>query len=505
MQWGQFLAHDLTSTATSRADSGASLVCCGSELDSDPSLRHPSCFPISVPSSDPFYSQFGGQTSTCMSFVRSAVAPKINCALGPREQMNQLSSFIDGGMIYGSSKPSSDSLRSFVGGQLASSNIGGQEFLPMSTSSCGIPRTRNLKCFKAGDGRVNVQANLVAMHALFLREHNLIAKELAKLNPRWSDEAIFQESRRMLIAILQHITYNEYLPVILGEKIMNVFNLKVAKNGGFSPNYDPSIDPGIINSFAAAAYRMHTLVPKTISFKDANGTPRGRLDISETYLNPSVIYDDSSFGNLVNGMASDSCSNFDPAHSNQVTNHMFRPANGQFGVDLLALNIQRGRDHGLPSYNRWRQVCNLRTFDSFDAMSSSMKSGIVESLKSLYASPEDIDLYVGGVSEEPLRGSLIGPTFACILGEQFRRIKNGDRFWYENGPNLVHSFTPAQLAAIKNVTLARIICDAGPETLTMQPFSFIQSNDDWNARTDCNDEKIPKIDFSPWIGEPVIN
>lgn len=68
----------------------------------------------------------------------------------------------------------------------------------------------------SGDGRVNEQIDLALVHTIWLREHNRVAFELSRLNPRWSDEAIFQETRRIVIAQVQHITYNEFLPIILG-------------------------------------------------------------------------------------------------------------------------------------------------------------------------------------------------------------------------------------------------------------------------------------------------
>jgi peroxidase len=495
MQWGQFLDHDLTSTATSRSEDGRSLKCCGPEFDADPSLLHPACFPIPVPSDDPFYTK---ESRTCMSFVRSAAAPRINCAFGPREQMNQLPAYIDASMVYGKSEASSSQVRSFQNGMLRTSVVDGQNFLPQSTGSCGIPQERRQKCFIAGDGRVNVQANLVVIHALFVRNHNSIADQLQQLNPNWIDETLFQETRRIVAAQIQHITYNEFLPVVLGQTKMNELGIKVTDQG-YSNTYDPNTNAQILSAFSTAAYRMHTLIPKTIDFVDSSGSMVGKIDLSESYFNPSVLYEKGAFGRLTNGLVTQSASDFDPLHTDQISNHLFRPFGAGSGLDLVALNIQRGRDHGLPGYNRFRTSCGLPAVSSWDQMMNVMKRGAGQALQSLYSSPDDVDLYVGGISEKAVNDGLVGPTFACIIGEQFKRLRNGDRFWYENGGQS-HSFSPQQLSELKKTSLSAILCDVGTDTTAIQPFSLTAPNNDWNQRVDCR--SLSRPDFTAWANEP---
>ena len=492
MQWGQFIDHDLTGTATSRSQSGQSIRCCGPEFDADASLIHPSCFAIKVPKDDPFYSQFNRQ---CISFVRSAAAVRPGCSLGPREQLNQLTAYIDGGMVYGKTDNSAASLRTFTGGLLRSSTIDGNEFLPQSKSTCSIPRERNQFCFQAGDSRVNVAANLVALHAIFLRHHNNIARILRQLNNHWSDETLYQETRKIVIAQIQHITYNEFLPLLLSPETIQQFNLKLSND--FTYSYDDRVNAQIISSFATAAYRLHTLIPSIIKFTDSQGSGKGKLDLSETYFNPSVLYERRAFETIVYGMSDDSSQSIDTFHSSQITNHLFRGFGSAFGSDLVSLNIQRGRDHALPPYNEFRRICKLAIIKSWSDLNSLMTPRTVQRLSSLYESVDDIDLFVAGVAEKPMANSILGETFNCIIGEQFKRLKIGDRFWYENG-NFIHSFTRDQLREIKKISLARVLCDSGPNIQVIQPFVLAKSNVDWNGKQYCNSPLIPSVDYSMW-------
>lgn len=98
------------------------------------------------------------------------------------------------------------------------------------------------------------------MHTLMAREHNRLASGLSEVNPHWDDETLFQEARRINIATIQHITYNEFLPIVLGKEVMEKFGLLTQKEG-YWDGYDATVNPAIIDSFASAAFRFgHTLV-----------------------------------------------------------------------------------------------------------------------------------------------------------------------------------------------------------------------------------------------------
>lgn len=208
-----------------------------------------------------------------------------------------------------------------------------------------------------------MQLSLVTVQGLFLRHHNRIASQLKELNPKWTDETLFQETKRIVSAQVQHITYNEYLPLILGGKVMDSFELTLSPH--FIHNYDPSLNPAIFSGFSSAGFRLHTTVISTIPFRDEEGNVIGDLDLSDTFLNPSMIYARNSFPEMLYGLTGVPMASFDRFFSSQLTTMLFRPFNATFGLDLVSINIQRGRDHGIPGYNTWRKVCGLPSFSSF--------------------------------------------------------------------------------------------------------------------------------------------
>ena len=121
----------------------------------------------------------------------------------------------------------------------------------------------NITTFYTGDLRVNENPNLAVIHSLFMKEHNRIANTLAQVNPHWSnnDEKLYQEAKRILNAEWQHIIYNEWLPIILGDRFMSRFGLYPIDNG-YSQLYRDDFDPRITNAFATAAFRFgHSLIP----------------------------------------------------------------------------------------------------------------------------------------------------------------------------------------------------------------------------------------------------
>jgi len=505
MQWGQFVDHDLTSTPTTRGFNDTILKCCdkkGGHLKSD--LLHPDCAPIDLPSFDSFYSRYN---RTCMEFVRSSPAPRPDCALGPRDQVNQVTSYLDSSSIYGSTAQEQHDLRLMFRGKLKYTDLHIRKPLlpPLEQQSaeemCRIS-TPNLHCFHAGDGRVNEQPGLATIHTLWLREHNRVALTFSEINPHWSDDRVFLETRRYIGAVIQHITYNEWLPIILGPRVLEIFELKLLPRGYYR-GYNESVNPTISNAFAASAFRFgHSLVKRSIDRcnKEFRQVPFN-VELHKEMNNPSNLHNFGSVDRILLGLSSQKLSRRDEFITDELTNHLFQTPRSQHGMDLASLNIQRGRDHGLAPYNIWREQCGLKRFTTWEQLEDVMDKRTVARLENVYEHVDDIDLFPGGMAEKPVVGGIVGPTFACVLGQQFLNLRKGDRFWYENGDH-PGAFSKSQLQEIRTSSLARVVCDCMDDVEKLQPFLFLQPDTLANIRTSCRGDDIPSPNLEKWRENP---
>lgn len=493
MQWGQFINHDMTNTPVETGYGNSDISCCINNANKEVIQRlkrRKSCFPIPIPPNDRHFK------SKCLNFVRSLPAPNSNCKFGGREQLNQITSFIDGGAVYGNSKNDQSQLRSHVKGQMKESF---PHLLPKDPQrSCVVTSTNNY-CFKAGDRRVNEQMGLASIHTLFLREHNRIAHQLSNMGLGWNDEKLFQETKRIVAAIIQRINYNEFLPTILNTKIIKALGLQ-SPSSGFHDVYRPKVDPSIRNAFSTAAFRFgHSMARSFFTklspdFNTAFGSPvllKTMFGKTDEILRDKV----KSVGAFFRGLLKDKSQKCDRFISTQLTDHLFEDNFGN-SLDLAALNIQRGRDHGLPPYNIWRQSCGFSKVNNFGTKAGGLvdhSSAAASRIKSVYDHPDDIDLFTGGLSENPIQDGAVGPTFACIISRQFLISKIADRFWYERKDPTV-GFTLKQLDQIRKMTLSKLIClNTDISQIQRNPFHVSGTK---NPLVPCN--SLPIMDLSAW-------
>lgn len=480
--WGQLLDHDLTATAQPRSLNGSTPRCCGKSDDG----LHPSCLPIKVPLDDPWLSPLGVR---CLEFLRSAPAQRRDCLLSWREQTNQVTSYIDASPIYSSNPKTSDNARIFRSGLL----LFGRG--PPSEDVCFRAALAN-QCIRPGDARSGEQPGLLMLHMVWVNEHNQIASRLSDINPHWSDEKLYQETRRIVGAMFQHVTYREFLPVILGKEVSRLFNLEL-ETSGFYKGYDPGVNPTVANEFSAAAFRFgHSLIQGSYM----------RADRHHRFIpNNVTLHEESADGDLggpgslhrlVRGMVNQRALKRDEFITAELTNHLFQTRSFPFGLDLAAINIQRGRDHGIQPYVNWRIPCGLTPIKDWEDLDRVSGPASAHRLRKAYRSVDDIDLFVGGLAERPVVGGIVGPTFSCIIAQQFSNLRKGDRFWYEN-PGFESSFTPAQLESIRQVAFSQVLCRAlGGGTL--QPHVFLPSDNGQNERLPCDSKLMAPIDLEPW-------
>ena len=160
--------------------------CCDSMFRKENAME---CYPIVANTNE----------AICQEYVRSAIGLKPGCSLGAREQMNFATAYLDGSGIYGSTPKSSEDLRLLKGGLL---KMDSGRVLPLDEHN---PNCRLVNgCVRSGDERVNHNAGIAALHTVFAREHNRVARLLADVNPHWDEETIYQVRRKILLQYWQN-------------------------------------------------------------------------------------------------------------------------------------------------------------------------------------------------------------------------------------------------------------------------------------------------------------
>lgn len=385
-QWGQFLDHD---------------------LDFMPTHVPHEAFPIAVPSGDPYFDPTGTGT-VALAFGRSNYDPTTGTTpTNPREQLNQSTAWIDGSQIYGSTDAHAAQLRTGVTGRLKSSADNLLPFDPNRPTQ-----------FWAGDPRANEQIGLIALHTLFVREHNRLAAYIDANSRNADDEYLYQMARQLVIAELQTITYEEFLPIVVGLGALPTYT-----------GYNNNIDPGISNVFATAAYRFgHSMLPDTLWRLDRYGREirNGHVALQDAFFRPELVIEDG-IEPILYGLTRHAPQRVDIHVIDAVRNFLLPDAGGQ-RLDLPATNIQRGRDHGLAGYNQTRSALGLAPITAFSQIGSD--ADVHNALAEIYGDLDVIDLWVGGLAEAPVNGGLVGETFHTVIVDQFSRLRDADPFWY---------------------------------------------------------------------------
>lgn len=402
--WGQFIDHDMSLTPTDT-------------IEYEPIQLPPD--EVTFTEAIPFY----------RSEVRTGTGKN-----SPRQQSNLNTAWIDASMVYGCDDIRARWMRTFRDGKMKTST---GNYLPWNTvtgeSSAAIdPKSPDMandnghtvKTFIAGDIRASEHPGILALHTLFVREHNRICARLTAQGIR-NDEILYQMARKEVGALIEAITYQEFLPAI---------GITLRPYRGYSE----AVRPDITNIFATAGYRIgHTMVADDILTRDnnCNEVPPGEFDLVQVFWTPQVLIDIKPEP-FLKGFAAHTQYETDTKINSVLRNMLFGSPNDpvRFGIDLGSLNIQRGRDHGLPDYNTVRRYYTGRGARTFADITTNKP--LADSLKVLYGSVDNIDLWVGLLAEDHLSNKSVGNTMHEILRIQFEKLRDGDYYFYRGDPYL---------------------------------------------------------------------
>ncbi|XP_075753583.1 dual oxidase 2 isoform X2 [Pelodiscus sinensis] len=400
----------------------------------------------------------------------------------PREQINVVTGWLDGSAIYGPSHSWSDALRSFSGGKLAS---GSEASLPQQTNgrnfmwkaldpSTGEGGSQGIYDF--GNARGNENLFLQAESIAWFRYHNLRASELARQNPGWSDEDVFQHARKWVIATYQNIVLYEWLPTFL--------QINVAPYQGYKQHVVPSISPEFLVAMVQA---LATMVPpgvyrrnETCDFPEVinlDGTKSPAFRLCNSYWsrkNPNLLAV-RDVDNLLLGMSSQIAEEQDNVVVEDLRDYWYGPLKYS-RTDYVASYIQRGRDLGLPTYNKVRELFSLPPAQNWSFFTH-VDAKVRQEVAALYANDiSKLEFLPGALLEN---NQSAGSLSSAIISDQFTRLRDSDRFWFENRKNGL--FTQAEIDEIRKITFRDVLGNVtyvGPEAFPKQAFS-------WSAADRC--------------------
>lgn len=395
--FGQFLDHDLFQTPESVNQAS-----------------------IPVPPNDP---EFGHLSN--LPFFRSVSTP-VPSHWNIFRPINNAASAADLSQVYGSTTQRSAVLRSFQGGKLVHS---AGDLLPLYSDANAqvapnAPGSRTSLHFTSGDPRSNEHPVLATLHTLFSREHNRLADEIQQRFPDWSDEQLFEAARMVNIAQYQYIVWNEYFPAMC--------SFKLHKYRHYSKSTNPT--PSLLLS--TAVLRLgHSMVRETLLSQSSAHAQILEEPLQSVFFKDSNLF--TSRGGLdafLRPLFSTVSEEIDVFVVNAMRNGLFSSVSGQHVLDLAAHNIQRGRDHNLPTYNEARHLLGIRKAYSF--MDLTGNTDTAERLQKAYGSVDRVEVWTGILAERKHGGCGSFGILACTVWTlDFTRLRDGDYYYYENRRN----------------------------------------------------------------------
>jgi len=458
--WGQFMDHDLGLTEGVGND-----------------------YPIDVTGDATFNPTNIGGVSTQIPFGRAIFE---NDTLGVRQQDNDITAWIDSSFVYGEDDEKVFLLRGArcrddngeCPGQFLMTPQGAYGTLPttavVTTENGGslptvvaanpVGAVPDDQIRVGGDIRAQENNALECMHTILVREHNRCAIQLADDNSDRTSDEIFEECRWFNMAYVQNILYAEYAPLLLPEVGMAGVPGRLGHNlDAVYQGYNSSASPNVFNEFSGALFRYgHSELPTEITRADfTNGNLIESIDLVDAFFNPTQTPTPESIDQILAGLWQDQQNEVDVFVIEDIRNQLFQnPADGGPPADLIAFNLQRSRDHGLPSLNQLRSALQLEPYDDFEdlvaggnGMTPSAEQQIVaDNLRIVYGDVANVELWIGGVAEPGFAGGNFGETLTFVVSLQYQNFRAADAYYYANG-----WFSQDEVNTIEQTVLSTLI------------------------------------------------
>ncbi|RVE43837.1 hypothetical protein evm_011505 [Chilo suppressalis] len=409
---------------------GWTVTCCmpGGEQD-------PRCMPIRVPDDDVHLRR---SNVRCLNLTRSITYQRLGCIPDtiPPERVSLATPMLDLSVVYGTEESKMTSTRERWGGRLTTEKLKGKDWPPGNGIGCLQNNLNETRCHNSAELIVNslVTGNMAFLW--FFRQHNYLAEKLGKINPCWDDDKLFAVARDINIAIFQQILYYDLMPNVVD------YNFLVKNNVIFSDHehvddYDPSLEPLVSLEYTVMARWFHTLQEGRLNLYDNHGKILRTLAVVDMTLHTGALPLNNTLEGLTQGSFRQPCASTDKAIDPDMGERVLGRL--QFASDVMSSDIMKARDNGLPSYNKYRELCNLPVAHDFEDFYKWLPKDQAEAFQMIYEDVEDVEVMAGLLAERPMGAGVVGPTHACIIADQMLRWRRADRFWYE------HSAHPAAL------------------------------------------------------------
>ncbi|XP_049866580.1 peroxidase-like [Pectinophora gossypiella] len=450
------------------------------------------CTPNKVPIDDPVH-RFSG--IRCLNMTRPVSFQTSGCIANNTspERINTATPIMDLSNVYGSVLNGSLRARTFKGGLLKEEVENGRVWPPsVPIGVCRLnQRPAETRCHGTPDDVTNTLAGINLVATWFWRQHNKIARKLAKINPCWSDNRLFYTARDINIASALQIYMYELLPAVMGRENLIVDN--VINGGlGFRDFYDPTVKPQLSLEYPYALRWTHLIQESTIKMYDSKGHYVKQFPMVNLTLRTGYFAVDNNIDYITQGAFRQPSAKFDYIVDPDMTGIGLGPH--QRSTDILTNDLAKGRYFGFPPYVEYRKLCSGLRYKTWKDLKPIINPEHLEKLQELYKNVEDIDLMAGMWVEKYIPGGFVPQTFYCLIIDQLRRNMVVDRHFFER-PTRPNAFTFQQLLEIRKATIAQVLCDVGDTVTEIQPHAFFRQSLG-NEMRSC--DQIEKVNLNAW-------